>query len=452
MGRNRRPAPASSRAYRGDSGGATIPPDRGASIPMGTPTGRFLGGGSAGGAAPLIAYLRGRLPGTAQLPNHRPDDPALGLALLDRPLDEPANHVHLGQLQALGLGREEGAAPIVEAEILQREDHRRNPALPSRHTLSPSRCYPDVTRLHFSGPRCQAERALQNFAPMDPILLRLSAFARLRRHSPRTIETYIVALSSYLREVPEPFAPARPALLAWLYAPTRYGRPRASASVHVRFDAVRFLLLFARDEGIAPVADPLASLRRPRIRAPLPRGLEPADSRALLSAIPATPTGIKYRAYLTTALLTGLRFAELRSLTPARLEQVGERTFLRVVAKGQVERRRELPAAALVALELYTAGLHRWPRERRFFPMGGSSVRPMLHRLCDLAQVPRICIHGLRHSAALLRRAAGASLEEVSAFLGHLNLATTSRYLTRLERPEDDGAPRAAALLGLEEE
>jgi site-specific recombinase XerD len=57
--------------------------------------------------------------------------------------------------------------------------------------------------------------------------------------------------------------------------------------------------------------------------------------------------------------------------------------------------------------------------------------------------------HVLRHSAAKLRRDSGSTLEQVSALLGHRNLATTSTYLARLEGDEDQGWRSAAALLGV---
>ena len=46
-------------------------------------------------------------------------------------------------------------------------------------------------------------------------------------------------------------------------------------------------------------------------------------------------------------------------------------------------------------------------------------------------------LHILRHSAAKLRRSAGASIEAVSAFLDHSSLAVTTVYLRRLEGETD---------------
>lgn len=58
-------------------------------------------------------------------------------------------------------------------------------------------------------------------------------------------------------------------------------------------------------------------------------------------------------------------------------------------------------------------------------------------------------LHILRHSAAKLRRGAGESIEAVSQFLDHSNLATTTVYLRRLEGQHDAGWGRVAEAIGV---
>ncbi len=58
-----------------------------------------------------------------------------------------------------------------------------------------------------------------------------------------------------------------------------------------------------------------------------------------------------------------------------------------------------------------------------------------------------LTVHALRHTAAKLRRQAGASLEDVQVLLGHATVATTARYLARLEGTRDAGWQAAAQLL-----
>ncbi|HWO72241.1 MAG TPA: site-specific integrase, partial [Dehalococcoidia bacterium] len=62
-----------------------------------------------------------------------------------------------------------------------------------------------------------------------------------------------------------------------------------------------------------------------------------------------------------------------------------------------------------------------------------ANLRRYLHK----AGLPSAGVHVFRHSAAKLRRDAGESVEEVSRFLDHSNLAVTTTYLRRLEGQED---------------
>jgi len=58
-------------------------------------------------------------------------------------------------------------------------------------------------------------------------------------------------------------------------------------------------------------------------------------------------------------------------------------------------------------------------------------------------------IHVLRHTAAKLRRDAGESIEDVSAFLDHSSLAVTTVYLRRLEGQEDRAWRDVAEAIGV---
>ncbi len=58
-------------------------------------------------------------------------------------------------------------------------------------------------------------------------------------------------------------------------------------------------------------------------------------------------------------------------------------------------------------------------------------------------------LHILRHTAAKLRRDAGASIEAVSSFLDHSSLAVNSVYLRRLEGEADRTWPEVAIAIGV---
>jgi integrase len=70
-------------------------------------------------------------------------------------------------------------------------------------------------------------------------------------------------------------------------------------------------------------------------------------------------------------------------------------------------------------------------------------------RYLRAAGLPLTGLHILRHTAAKLRRDAGASIEAVSSFLDHSSLAVTSVYLRRLEGETDRTWPEVAIAIGL---
>ena len=72
-----------------------------------------------------------------------------------------------------------------------------------------------------------------------------------------------------------------------------------------------------------------------------------------------------------------------------------------------------------------------------------------LARYGKKAKLGDVTAHALRHSAAKLRRETGASIEDVGARLGHQNIATTARYLARLEETQDQGRYGVAEMLGV---
>ena len=70
-------------------------------------------------------------------------------------------------------------------------------------------------------------------------------------------------------------------------------------------------------------------------------------------------------------------------------------------------------------------------------------------RYLALAGLAPTGIHVLRHTAAKLRRDAGQSIEDVSAFLDHSSLAVTTVYLRRLESQADTSWREVAEAIGV---
>ena len=80
-----------------------------------------------------------------------------------------------------------------------------------------------------------------------------------------------------------------------------------------------------------------------------------------------------------------------------------------------------------------------------FHPLDGDSFRGLVSLSARTGQgveragLGSLKLHDLRHTAAKLRRNNGASIEDVSALLGHRSIATTATYLARMEGEEDNG-------------
>ena len=77
-------------------------------------------------------------------------------------------------------------------------------------------------------------------------------------------------------------------------------------------------------------------------------------------------------------------------------------------------------------------------------------------RFCKKAEVPRIGIHGLRHTHASLLFSAGISILSISKRLGHANTTTTEKVYVHLikDQQEKDNQKMLKALtaLGTEKE
>jgi integrase/recombinase XerD len=229
------------------------------------------------------------------------------------------------------------------------------------------------------------------------------------------------------------------------------GKDPGPASVNVRLAALRSFYDFAQRLGIV-AANPADRVKRPRLPEPTPKGLAPAHVRALLAATPDNDTGARDRAIILTAVLTGLRREELIGLTKGAITFADDGApMYEARTKGGKLRRRELPGPAWDAIRAYLDAAGRpfaaLDDDARLFPVTSQTLYENLRRYGERIGLDGLTVHTLRHTAAKLRRQAGASLEEVQAVLGHSSIATTARYLARLEGVRDPGWQAAAALL-----
>ena len=205
----------------------------------------------------------------------------------------------------------------------------------------------------------------------------------------------------------------------------------------------RFLQGVQKLPGVQPGP---AELKRPKLPRRLPGTLSLQDVAKILNVVyrDRSPSrGLRNWCVVAFLYGTGLRISEMLSLTFDRIEyQDGQPVTIRVIGKGDKERRLPLSPTAQTALL-------RWLRERR---MHGNPVSPWvwsvlsgkrygepmqartIGKMLDVAAVragldpAKVSPHKLRHTFATALVESGRSLDEVRDLLGHESIATTQIY------------------------
>ena len=207
-------------------------------------------------------------------------------------------------------------------------------------------------------------------------------------------------------------------------------------------------------------SNPCDAVERPRtVQAPA-RGYSADEVRRLLAVVPDTIRGRRDRAILLVLILTGRRRAEVLGLKARDLSVEGETAFYSYRGKGGKTGRRELPRPAFVAIRATLADCDKdlatmdqqeslWQAATSLAGITSGSFYARFRRYLGLAGLAPTGLHVLRHTAAKLRRDAGASIEAVSSFLDHSSLAVTTVYLRRLEGEVDRIWPDVAAAIGV---
>ncbi len=201
--------------------------------------------------------------------------------------------------------------------------------------------------------------------------------------------------------------------------------------------ALRSLLRFLHLDGHVPATllaavPPVARWRL----AGLPRGLDPAQVRALLASCdPCSAIGVRDHAILIVLARLGLRAAELSGLL---LDDIRWRSA-QIVIRGKGHRHDILPLPPDVgdALAGYLRAVRpRNAADRHLFirakaPLTGltsTGITVIVAAAGRRASVESATPHRLRHSAATTVLQAGAGLAEVGQLLRHVSPMTTALY------------------------
>ncbi len=87
-------------------------------------------------------------------------------------------------------------------------------------------------------------------------------------------------------------------------------------------------------------------------------------------------------------------------------------------------------------------------------PLSGREVGRLLKKYARRAGLDesQVHVHVLRHTAALLRKAVGDQIDDISKMLGHANLNTTRIYLDHMEGHKDVSWRKVEALIGIHDD
>jgi site-specific recombinase XerD len=255
----------------------------------------------------------------------------------------------------------------------------------------------------------------------------------------------------------------------------------ADTTVNLRLAAVSSFFRFVTEEYTQVDADgierplhsfnPAAGKRlRNKITPYGKAGYLTADqARQLLKAIDRdTLHGLQDYALFTGYLFTARRNTEWRTAHTDRFVQLGARVRYRYDGKGKqdsivdiappvwdavqtYQKAAEIPgylftALSNRALNLPTVTQENWNKGQ---PISAYEVGRRLKRYASLAglRTDNLKVHTLRHTASMLRRAAGDDVEKISKFMDHSSLAITQIYLQAIEGQQDTSWSKIADLL-----
>lgn len=223
---------------------------------------------------------------------------------------------------------------------------------------------------------------------------------------------------------------------------TKYGRPRAPASVNREFEMLSRLFNLAIDFNKAG-SNPCSRVRKFKLDNERYRYLLPEEEPVLMSKI--TGKGEHLRAMVIVALGLGLRKSEQLNL---RRDQVDFARNVVVAAKTKGRKNREIPMDVLnpevrnILLKLCRGKrpddyVFTNPETKTAF----TDVKRSFHTACRLAKIQNLWWHDLR--ATFCTRLALARYEALTimTLMGHKDLKTTMRYIRAVQlqrevRPE----------------
>lgn len=280
-------------------------------------------------------------------------------------------------------------------------------------------------------------------AAASPLTLSLDAFLLSReamRCTPKTLDAYRYALRNFAvflqtQGIHDPQCITPHHIRAYLVSLQRRGLKDTTQHLHAR--CVKTWLRYLEAEG--DIAEsPMRKVAMPRLEKRIPPPFAPEDIRRLLDACDRSPLGLRNRALVLTLLDTGLRAAEVVSLT---VGAVNMRTGLcTVMGKGRKQRTVRIGNKARAAILRYLQtradigpDSPLWAaydiRGAERGPLSVHGLQIMLQRLGRKAGVRPCAPHRFRRTFALWCLRDGLDLHTLRLMMGHSTLAVLQTYL-----------------------
>ncbi len=242
------------------------------------------------------------------------------------------------------------------------------------------------------------------------------------------------------------------------------------ATVSSRLGALNSFYEYANKEFTVKVngeSVPLIDENPVHLRSIRPRVKTYANSRALTVAevkkILSQPKreqvlGMRDFALLAGYLILGRRNTEWRLARSMDFEMRDGGIFFRWSGKGKTDELLNVPVELWRILQHYIQQSGGRGIEEFIFldkglnhPLSDKRVGDIVKRYARKAGIEgNIRVHDLRHTAAMLRREAGADVEEIREFLGHSSLVTTQVYLHRIKGVQTERGGAVCKLIAIE--
>jgi len=247
------------------------------------------------------------------------------------------------------------------------------------------------------------------------------------------------------------------------------GQQIQPSTINLRLAILSSFYEYARGKKLVR-ENPIDGVKRAKVQAyASARALDDETTQDAFARIDReTIKGKRDYALLALALLTGRRLQEVATLQLQHLTlRKGKITVSFEHCKGNEQMRDTLPAPVSSALLTW---LHAFygpslaigrPHDERpvwvSLANGGRSGKSYGQQL-GIQAIADVCqkylgtskVHTMRHTFAHTMEAAGASVSEIQARLGHKSLATTGRYLAQLKQDENKHGDTIAAMLGIQ--